>query len=64
MAGKKRERYVTVNGVTYAPDDDMPADVSEKVTNPKAFEPVVPDGDGETGTRSAPAPRRAASKGE
>lgn len=38
MAGKKLARYVTVDGRTYGPDDDMSAEVAKKIENPKAFE--------------------------
>jgi hypothetical protein len=29
--------YVSVNGTTYGPDDDVPKDVADQITNPKAW---------------------------
>jgi hypothetical protein len=45
--GKKLARYVNVDGATYGPDDDVPADIAEQITNPKAWEADedVSDGD-------------------
>ncbi len=41
MAEQKRlARHVTVAGKTYGPNDDVPSDVMEKITNPKAWVPV------------------------
>lgn len=37
MAAKRLARYVTVDGATYGPDDDVPADVAEQITNPAAW---------------------------
>lgn len=37
MEKKKLARHVTVAGTTYGPGDDVPADVAEKITNPKAW---------------------------
>ncbi len=36
-------RNVTVGGTTYGPNDDVPPEVMEKITNPKAFIPVDED---------------------
>jgi hypothetical protein len=47
--GKKLARNVTVGTVTYGPKDDVPPEVMEKITNPKAW---VPDND-ETPTDEA-----------
>lgn len=63
----KRERYVTIGGRTYGPDDDMPADVAKAVSNPKVGEPIDMSG---AGAVEAPAPdtkkatRPATAKGE
>lgn len=38
MAGKKLATFVTVDGTQYGPDDDVPADVAEKIENPDAWE--------------------------
>ncbi len=38
MTSKKLAGYVTVDGATYGPDDDLPGDVAEKIDNPKAWE--------------------------
>jgi hypothetical protein len=38
MAGRKLAGYVHVGGMLYGPDDDVPADVAKKITNPKAWE--------------------------
>lgn len=35
---KKLAGYTTVNGTTYGPDDDVPADAAKEITNPKAFD--------------------------
>lgn len=41
MSDKKRlARNVTVGSATYGPDDDVPDDVLEKITNPAAFIPL------------------------
>lgn len=37
-SGKKLARYTTIGGVTYGPDDKLPADVAKQITNPKAWE--------------------------
>lgn len=37
MAGRKLVTYVHVNGQVYGPDSDVPADVAERITNPKAW---------------------------
>jgi len=37
MADKKLARHITVEGRTYGPDDEVPADVAEKIRNPKAW---------------------------
>ncbi len=37
---RKLARHVTVDGVTYGPDDDVPADAMAKITNPKAWQPL------------------------
>lgn len=36
-------RHITVGGATYGPDDEVPPEVMEKITNPKAFVPVDED---------------------
>jgi hypothetical protein len=38
MASKKLARTVNVAGSVYGPDDDVPADVAEQITNPEAWE--------------------------
>jgi hypothetical protein len=40
MSEKKLGRHVTVAGTTSGPGDDVPADVREKITNPKAWLPA------------------------
>ena len=47
-AGKARELVTTVyvDGVAYGPGDDVPADVAERITNPKAWG-EEPDADGD-----------------
>lgn len=37
MAGKQLASFVYVNGDLYGPDDDVPAEVAEQITNPKAW---------------------------
>lgn len=37
---KKIGRPVTVAGKTYQPGDEVPADIAEKIRNPKAFVPL------------------------
>lgn len=41
MGAKKAVRYLTVGETTYAPGDEVPADVVELVDNPEAW--VNPD---------------------
>lgn len=43
MGNKKLARHVTVGTKTYGPDDDVPADVMEQITNPKAWQPLDDD---------------------
>ena len=43
MPQQELKRRVTVAGATYGPGDDVPADVAEKITNPKAWVPVDED---------------------
>jgi len=58
MTHKKLARYVTVAGTTYGPSDDVPAEIAEQITNPKAWvaadeqPPVVEQTAGKTGTAS------------
>lgn len=40
MKQQKLARHVTVAGTTYGPGDDVPADIAEKITNPKAWLPL------------------------
>lgn len=37
MAGRKLAVYVSVDGVQYGPDDDVPADVAKKIENPDVW---------------------------
>lgn len=37
MAEKTLARHVTIGGKTYGPGDDVPADMAEQITNPKAW---------------------------
>jgi hypothetical protein len=37
MAGKRLAVFVTVDGTQYGPDDDVPADVAEKIENPDVW---------------------------
>ncbi len=55
---KKLAGFVTVNGTTYGPDDDLPADVAKQIDNPKAWG-EQPDDEGK-----APAKKAASSKSE
>lgn len=56
--------YVTVRGVTYGPDSEVPADVAARITNPKAWDGPAPAAAGDSvaaGTEPAagkPAGRR------
>ena len=63
MAGKKRYTYVTVDGVTYGPDDDMPAEAAKMVTNPKVFEDPNAGSDDADGAEKKSA-ARSGNKGE
>lgn len=40
MTDRKLGRHVTVAGVTYNPGDVVPADIAQKITNPKAWLPL------------------------
>lgn len=42
---KKLAGYVHVNGQAYGPEDDLPKDVAEQVTNPKAWASSADDSD-------------------
>lgn len=42
MARDKLQRHVIVEGVQYAPGQDVPDEVLAKITNPKAFVEEVP----------------------
>lgn len=35
---KKLKTYVHVDGAAYGPDDDVPAEVAKKITNPDVWE--------------------------
>jgi hypothetical protein len=37
MAGKRLAVFVTVDGTQYGPDDDVPAEVAEKIENPDVW---------------------------
>lgn len=36
-SGKRLATYVHVDGAVYGPDDEVPAEVAEQITNPKAW---------------------------
>jgi hypothetical protein len=38
MAEKKLKRYVTVDGVTYGPDDKLPKEAADAIDNDKVYE--------------------------
>ncbi len=56
MAARKAAAYVTVGGITYAPGDEVPADLVDLVDNPAAWE-----GDSESEKKPA---RKAASRSD
>lgn len=47
---RKLATYVHIDGVAYGPNDDVPADVAKKITNPKAWA----DGKGSKADGDAP----------
>lgn len=54
-AARKLARHITIDGTTYGPGDDVPAEVAERIRNPKAWvavdtEPEPPKGTGKGGT--------------
>jgi hypothetical protein len=50
---RKLKTYVHVDGEAYGPDDEVPADVAKKITNPDVW-----DGAEETTSDAGEAPRR------
>lgn len=75
MSGRRLATHVHVRGVVYGPDSDVPPEVAEKISNPKAWadEPTpaqpasadVPKTDAKpaaTARRSAPRSKTAAGK--
>jgi hypothetical protein len=50
---RKRTGYVTVDGVTYGPGDEMPGDAEKKIDNPSVFAADNVDDDAEPGERMA-----------
>lgn len=60
MGGRKLATYVHVDGQVFGPDDNVPADVAEKITNPKAWAEApadAPADDGGTATTVSVPPR-------
>lgn len=51
MAARKLATYVHVDGQAYGPDDDVPADVAAKITNPAAW------GEAVTASQDGPPPQ-------
>jgi hypothetical protein len=42
VTARKLAGFVHVNGTVYGPDDEVPAEVSEQITNPKAWAEPAP----------------------
>jgi hypothetical protein len=38
MASKQRTKYVTVQGITYSPDDTIPAEVAKAIDNDSLYD--------------------------
>ena len=59
MAARTLAAYVYVEGQVYGPGSDVPAEIAEKITNPKAWgETPAPE------AHKAPARKQASSKTE
>jgi len=43
MAGRKLSTYVHIDGVAYGPDDEVPAEVAERITAPGVWADEVED---------------------
>lgn len=56
MTARKLAGFVHVNGTVYGPDDEVPADVSEQITNPKAWAEPAPSV--ATKTAAKPQPKK------
>lgn len=72
--GKKLTQTVHVDGITYGPDDDVPAKVAERITNPSAWgesddaeatvvpTPATDASDGDVAPKPAPKKKTTAQK--
>lgn len=58
MAGRKLSTYVHVEGVVYGPDDEVPAEVAEKITAPGVWADEADD-DKSSASRRKPAAKSA-----
>lgn len=61
MAGRKLATFVHVDGVAYGPDDEVPAEVAERITAPGVWADEVSDDDS-SDDESKPARRKPAAK--
>jgi hypothetical protein len=56
MAGRKLRTFVHVDGVAYGPEDEVPAEVAERITAPGVWEDEAdPADEAKTAARRKPA---------
>lgn len=55
MTNRKLARHVTVAGITYPPGGIVPANVAEKITNPKAWMSSAEQAEAEAAEKASPA---------
>jgi hypothetical protein len=60
--GKRLVTHVAVGGVVYGPEDDVPADVAELITNPKAWGEDPPANGDDEKPAAKPAAKKTAAK--
>jgi hypothetical protein len=62
MAGRKLSTYVHVDGVAYGPDDEVPAEVAERITAPGVWADEVSEDEAAEDESKQSARRKPAAK--